>query len=346
VTQRTKRILLRLGAALAATLAALFAAEIALRLRLYGPRGLAPRWMNSVHALGDSGLLRPALVPDLRYQLAPDRDELFKMARLRTNSQGLRDREYPFGKPPATLRIAVVGDSFTMGSGVALEDVYHSVLERLLSSDPGGRACECINFGVGGYSIPDYTAVVRHLVPRYDPDLILVALTATDRSPPDRRAGPFVPRPATRPFFESLLVKEARHAVLRARRGAALRAARAMWESPADEGGDPLDEPTTRFLRGSLGNLARAARELGLPIAVVHLRAGAPPGGVDSRLTRAFRRACQEADLPYCDVSRRFAGVDSASFCIFHDDPHPNAAAHAIFAEEIQAFLLERGLIE
>lgn len=50
-----------------------------------------------------------------------------------TNGQGFRDREFSPEPPPATLRIACLGDSFTWGTGLREEDTWPRLLERELN---------------------------------------------------------------------------------------------------------------------------------------------------------------------------------------------------------------------
>src|SRR5262245_60035299 len=51
-----------------------------------------------------------------------------------TNGLGFRDHEFTVDKRPGEYRILAVGDSFTIGSGVALDDTWPQVLERLLQA--------------------------------------------------------------------------------------------------------------------------------------------------------------------------------------------------------------------
>ena len=50
------------------------------------------------------------------------------------NSAGFRDREHPLAKPPDTIRIAVLGDSFAEAVQVPLELTFWSVLEDELQA--------------------------------------------------------------------------------------------------------------------------------------------------------------------------------------------------------------------
>ena len=58
---------------------------------------------------------------------------------IKINSMGLRDYEHKNGKDPLTFRILVLGDSFTFGLGVNLEESYPKVLETMLNKNNDGR---------------------------------------------------------------------------------------------------------------------------------------------------------------------------------------------------------------
>jgi hypothetical protein len=58
-----------------------------------------------------------------------------------------------------------------------MEETYWFWIEHELSSCPalGKRQVEAVNFGVGGYSPTQELLVLRHKVPPYEPDLVLLA---------------------------------------------------------------------------------------------------------------------------------------------------------------------------
>lgn len=353
---RLRRSLARLALCAIGVLCAMVLFELGYRIHHFGAKGLSPRAMNSLHIFGKGNLLRAAEHPGLRYQLRPDLDTLYLFKRFRTNSIGLRERELPFAKPDGTYRIAVVGDSFAMGSGVEREETFGAQLEQLLSETPGDRRYECINFGVAGYGIGDYTATVRHLIGRYEPDMILVALTRTDRMPAGEGKGPFVPKPPTTDFFRPFALEAARASVQRAlhRRRSQVADADADAEAEAEADADqvapgddirgPLSEATLTYLRTQMARLREAALELGLPVVVVHVHGSRRPDGVESRLSQVYRAVCEELDLAYFDASAPFAGLDAKSFHVLPFDAHPNARGHRLLAGAIHAYLLERGL--
>ena len=101
---------------------------------------------------------------------------------VRINSDGLRDREHSKEKPPGTLRIAVVGDSYAEAFQVSQDKAFWSVMERGLQGCPSlaGRRVEVINFGVSGYGTAQELITLREKVWSYSPDVVLLALTTNN----------------------------------------------------------------------------------------------------------------------------------------------------------------------
>ena len=100
-----------------------------------------------------------------------------RLAPFRTNSSGLRDTEYAFTKPDNTLRVVVVGSSFALPAGVAIEDAFHSLLEEQFSRDLAPLRCEFINFAVGMHHAEQVLAMLELRALDYEPDLVLVTAT-------------------------------------------------------------------------------------------------------------------------------------------------------------------------
>ncbi|MDH3285758.1 MAG: SGNH/GDSL hydrolase family protein, partial [Acidobacteriota bacterium] len=97
---------------------------------------------------------------------------------LRLSSDGLRDREHSREKPDGTLRVAVLGDSFTAAFQVPVERTFWSVMEGDLNRCPAlhGRRAEAVNFGVNGYSTSQELLTLRHRVRAFSPDVVVVAV--------------------------------------------------------------------------------------------------------------------------------------------------------------------------
>lgn len=306
--------------------------ELTARVYLFGLAGLDPRRVNSVHPIGETGFLRASTIPGLHYECAPNVDAFFKLASFRTNSVGLRDREYPVEKPMGVFRIAVLGGSYAVGVGVEIEDTFHSVLERALNQGYSSPRFEIINFAMGGYLPTQLTSVLRHRALRYQPDLVLVSATElsaalfTEENPPLDRS--YEPRELTNPFFDSFLWK-----LIQFRRGVPLTPPNRVVQS----------EPFERLAdRSALETFGLISSTTGIPIVIVRLEY------VDRRPTLPDRRLKKRAiryGLDYLDTRAGFRGTNRRSFQIYLFDRHPNAAAHAIFADQVGAFLTSNHLL-
>ena len=91
------------------------------------------------------------------------------------NSFGLRDREYPVKKGDNVFRILALGDSFTEGHGVAIEQTFVKILEEKLNeSFVDDVKYEVIIAGIGGYSpILEYLFLSDKGL-RFNPDLVVL----------------------------------------------------------------------------------------------------------------------------------------------------------------------------
>ena len=104
----------------------------------------------------------------------------FKGAVVTTNSWGMRDQEYTLDKPPNSYRMALFGDSHTLGSGVNDEEVYSWLVEeRLNREQPEGRKLkyEILNFGVPGSGPIHKLATLEERALQFRPDAVLYAGT-------------------------------------------------------------------------------------------------------------------------------------------------------------------------
>ena len=97
---------------------------------------------------------------------------------VRINSDGLRDREHPRAKPPRTLRIAVLGDSYMQAMNVPWPDAFPARLERELRTCLAPVAPEVINFGVSGYGTAQELLTFQLQAADYHPDIVLTAFYA------------------------------------------------------------------------------------------------------------------------------------------------------------------------
>lgn len=96
--------------------------------------------------------------------------------RVKLNNLGFRGKDYPYEKKKGTIRIAVVGDSFTYGWGVSDEDLWVNLLEKKLNDNKENLKFEVINLGVPGAAPYDYLETVKKYVPLFNPDFVFIAV--------------------------------------------------------------------------------------------------------------------------------------------------------------------------
>ncbi len=112
-------------------------------------------------------------------------------AYVRINSDGLRDREHAKQKPPNTLRIALLGDSFSEALQVPLEDAFWMIMEERLQGCRAfneGKRVEVINFGVSCYGTAQELLTLREHAWGYSPDIVMLAITTNNDITDNSRA--------------------------------------------------------------------------------------------------------------------------------------------------------------
>ncbi|MBI5511175.1 MAG: SGNH/GDSL hydrolase family protein [Deltaproteobacteria bacterium] len=313
-----KRLLLRILVSVS-LLAVLL--ESTMRLRYFGLDSFNYAVVDSFVGIRYSDIVQPSSDPERPYELKPNLDTYFKLKRFRTSSQGLRDKEYSIAKPDRVFRIAVVGASYVMGSGVDAEDTFHSVLEDQLNRDRAPARFELMNFGVGGYTADQVLAQVKTKVLSYHPDLLLVGSGAAVY----RRGGLTPLRrsfPADYPFFRSYLGLAAGSWLRdRARRGSPAAAER----SPSDSFATP------ELIEHTMAGLASIARTAPAKVCLAFLE-----HRVDGRrLGSEIASSAGAYGLFFIDASEPFRRQPQVDMCAHPLDCHPSARAHRIFAAAI-----------
>jgi lysophospholipase L1-like esterase len=100
------------------------------------------------------------------------------VVRFRTNKDGLQPGSASEAKEPGRKRIMLVGDSTVVGRAVPDEQRLASQLEGMLASK--GLQCEVVCAGVQGYSTDQEMLLMKRLLPRYQPDLVIQMVCGND----------------------------------------------------------------------------------------------------------------------------------------------------------------------
>ncbi len=103
--------------------------------------------------------------------------------RVDINSAMIREREELVAeKPPGQRRVVCIGDSFTFGWGVAIDDCWTRRVEAALRrTDDGFRTVNC---GASGSMFPDeYVSALEHRFLGFEPDAVVLTLCLNDLLP-------------------------------------------------------------------------------------------------------------------------------------------------------------------
>jgi hypothetical protein len=291
--------------------------EICYRYIIFGSDSLNYEKMNSITPLGLSGLIEPSRDREIVYELKPNLNTYFKMARFKTNSEGLQDQEYSMTKPKNTIRVAVVGDSLTMPAGVNIEDAYHSILEEKFKTSCPNRNCEFINFAVGGYYLSQYWAVIRKKVMDWDPDMILIGFCEYNdfEIPPDKLfEGTYKVKKKALPFFfESF----------------AIRSLKQFFKNLGQ----------VDYMRKVFSMIGAFSIEKKIPIVVANL-------GITPNEQHELESIVTDSGLYYVDPTPSFEGAKISEYSIFPTDNHPNSKANLVIANVIREYLDKNKLLE
>jgi hypothetical protein len=308
--------------------------ELSYRFYVIGPQAFDWRKVNSMTTLMRSQFVKLSEYPDIFFELKPNMDGWFKGKPFSTNSAGLADKEYQQRKPDKTFRVAVVGSSWTMPTGVEQSDAWHSIIEDEFNSAAQARPVELINFGVEMYGLREIVATMRHKVPAWQPDLVIVAITSYTTSFiwEEADANQVLPErsyPALQSYALSAL-------------GGLL-----GWSGgrPADDrrrfGADVFDQRLEQVQRAitELNDLSAAT---GIPVAVVFL--GFSPMG--SAYEEPIDAQVADTDLSLIYANRLFMDMsDRTSYQVSRFDRHPNEAGHRLIAEFLADELTRKKLL-
>jgi lysophospholipase L1-like esterase len=344
----------RLLLVLASALVGLVAAEVGLRvwtgLTLRsgpGPEdGLERSAATSPDPDADTtslrGLVRASSSPDLVYELKADLDCRFKGVRVRTNSHGMRGREFSAAKAADVIRIAGLGDSVMFGWGVAEEDTYLRVLgQRLGPAASGGRQVEVLNFAVPGYNTAMEVAAFRDKVLDFSPDLVVIHFVHNDLGLPQFMIE--APNPwSLRQLWLVDLIRNGWRGVQR--RGRQWHQSRELEHLSAEDRRRVQDAYAhlagPEAFRAAMASLAQLAEADSIPVVLVLLQTDGEPYAEASATADRYGFLEVVAGPFFTDYIHdhdieptRDGWADT--FWLSRKDQHPNELGHRLFADAI-----------
>ncbi len=259
------------------------------------------------------------------------------------SDQGLRDRHYSARPPPGKIRMAMVGDSFVRGEGVAVERSLPKQLEALLGPDK----YEVLNVGFVSYATEEETKMIQEISAKWKVDHFLLVFIPNDvrltTALLDRqeyindliniRDEQLGEHNNKRWYYHGSRVAQLIGSVFEMRQ---ITRETAQWY---------LDSYDPAINAKGLGLMAENFHTLatlpGCRVAVVlypflfELEQGYPLAPIHARV----KKMAEEAGLPVLDLAPAFIGNKTSSLQVHPSDHHPNSRAHAIAAQAINEWL-------
>ena len=302
--------------------------EQTIRFYIFGSDSFSYQQMKSIKSAGHSGFLKKSDNDEIVYELKPNIDSDLKLASVKTNSHGLRDKEYSVQKPENTFRVAVIGGSFTFGSGVEIENTYHSRLEDRLNNESEDLRYEFINFGVSGYTMRNKLATLKYKVLEYDPDLVLFVLDGSQFTDEDYRE--FVPKPVKNHFFTSYVYTLiSKNKIFKTEE-----------ERATEFAQDQLDHLGN--LDQALQKISKVSKDNNIPICIVVL----DHDYLHLQLSNEIKKLVEKSHLYFANTIPAFEGTNFNDYTIYRVDFHPNAKANRLFANSIYNALVKQSLVD
>jgi lysophospholipase L1-like esterase len=249
------------------------------------------------------------------------------------------------------VRIAVIGDSFTVGAGVQTTDRYAAQLERMLNARAGRRPVKIKLFAYAGTSTFQQLAFLKEAL-RWRPDVLVLGICLNDVedvAKPGQIAewrSDMLPPPPP-PRLAAILRRSV--CLSMAYRGWAVRAARRGYVRYYRRIYDPDYSGWSRF-RVAIKKFQVACADEEVPLLAVILPLMSDPfekGRYRFEFAHeAIRALLESSGMAHLDALAAFRGKNPLRMtAIPVIDPHPSEIAHRILAETVLDRLLALGYL-
>ncbi|MFH2020940.1 MAG: SGNH/GDSL hydrolase family protein [archaeon] len=264
--------------------------------------------------------------PDVGHEHIPNLSIVLYGAEIRTNSLGLRaDREYVVPKPNSTRRILVLGDSITMGWGVNYSDTYAQVLESMLNEDK--TAYEVINAGVGNYNTQNEYGTLKKYID-LDPDIIILGFYINDIEETKYSRLNYITKNSNlyALMLDKFIVVEY----------SGQKNYREIYRNLYE------NQILRNHLRNSIAEIIELSKIRKIPLIIVNIPEfhefdNYPFSNVNILIKEAAEEALYVDMLPIFNQT----GITPTEFWVSSEDPHPNALAHKLIAEELYKKIIQ-----
>lgn len=273
---------------------------------------------------------------------------------IQANPRGFRGAECTDPAPQGTLRIAFLGDSFTLGEGVHDADVYPVRAAALLAERLTGAArVEACNWGMLAFNTTQEWLLLEEEVLATRPDLLVLGVFLNDAARPyftvDWRTNEVTQDGLDPAWFDlrrppATWIYRSRLARLVWQRVDARRRERETVAYYAGLfGGSNPEWPRNRE---SLQAIVRACQSRGLPLVVLcfpvlrDLDATYPFADAHASVAGAVAEVAGPSTR-FVDLLPRLTGRAAETLWVHPTDHHPNEIVHALTAEALVEAILE-----
>jgi D-alanyl-lipoteichoic acid acyltransferase DltB (MBOAT superfamily) len=280
--------------------------------------------------LQDTDLAR--MTGDFRItELVPGTRMMFHGAFFSVNRWGMRGKDYEQIPPAGTYRVAVLGPSFVMGSGVADHEVFVQQVEDRLNLQNTGdlyTQYEFLNFGMAGHSALQELWILESQALSFQPDAILFVSHQREEEIVVRNLANRIQNGIELPY--EYLNELARRVGVEA----------GMSQVEIERRLRPHAPEIVLWTYERLVTLSRGQDIVPIWLFVPILEA--PPSDEDK--VKLMGQA-QEVGFITLDLSQVYEGHESTSLIVAEWDMHPNAKAHTLIAEQLYEALLQSGVM-
>jgi len=266
------------------------------------------------------------------------------------NSRGLREREeIGFDKPEGQRRIVCVGDSFTFGWGIPVEQGWVRLLEDELRKQ--GDDVRTVNCGAAGaILIDEYVHALKTRFGKYQPDAVVLTICLNDLMPSSGVDFAVSPQPTGIRLLD--LLRGVLHGDPR-ELDPERDWVQELLDLPEDQANasqlcNPIQKPwAAMWPRGLPQQALREGRdwcrERGIPFLVVIWPFLQWPGEEHrypfQKMHDLVAAFCEQEQIPLLDVTPSLIGTDCEDLWVTPADPHPAPLAQRLALPAIVDFV-------
>jgi len=261
--------------------------------------------------------------PKIGFEHGANREARLMGVTVRTNADGLRDRQITSERKPGVMRIAMLGDSRTLGWGVSFDAIFADRIERRYST--AGVKTEAINFGVGNWNTVQQVRSFLTKGREYQPDIVVLTYFLDDAAPAQPYSGS--PGWLLRNCPACLVLGGLPDSTAYQSWGAD---ERARYYLGLYDGGQA---DGWLAAKAAISRLAAYCEENDIELLIAHL-----PDLRDVQnyrfglITELIRQTANENDAAFVDLLPVLQFQASDDLWVSPSDPHPNAFGHKLIA--------------